>query len=143
MPLDDPGRSPGGLEHRALRPRSPSFPRSGKYDRLRIGLPADPPWNHRVARTPQQICRREAHMGLLDRFESGTERVFTAPFARLFKREQLQPVEIGAAIRAASRGDVAELDQRERHLPRPPRRHRDRVIPRRRRRINSRPGDKL
>ena len=56
-------------------------------------------------------------MGLLDRFESGTERVFTAPFARLFKREQLQPVEIGAAIRKAMDSRAAVVNRHRTIVP--------------------------
>lgn len=56
-------------------------------------------------------------MGLLDRFESGTERVFTAPFARLFKREELQPVEIGAAIRKAMDSRAAVVNRHRTIVP--------------------------
>ncbi|WP_462418758.1 FhaA domain-containing protein [Kytococcus sp. Marseille-QA3725] len=56
-------------------------------------------------------------MGLLDRFESGTERMFTAPFARLFKREELQPVEIGAAVRKAMDSRAAVVNRHRTIVP--------------------------
>ncbi|SNC65126.1 Forkhead associated (FHA) domain, binds pSer, pThr, pTyr [Kytococcus aerolatus] len=56
-------------------------------------------------------------MGMLDRFEAGTERAFTAPFARLFRKERLQPVEIGSAIRKAMDSRAAVVNRHRTIVP--------------------------